>query len=1043
MRSLLVVFCLLIITGLAVSTASGSEIGKDWEQTPQQWTTPWTTRGTNTTVVFKDRVWMLGGVSKNVCINDVWSSKDGLNWTQVTARAAWSARMRHSSVVFKDHMWVIGGRDEERRYYNDVWKSVDGVNWELVTDDAPWTKRRSHKSVVYDGKIWVIGGYTYPGDDPGTNQRDCLQDVWYSKDGKNWTCATESAPWTARYRHRVLSYKDRMWILGGAIGYTSEQGKWIDGFVNDVWSSTDGKEWEEVTSSASWAPRSSHSAVVHDEAMWILGGRDPKEKTGDVWTSTDGKDWKQVTRKAGWPLRYNHTSVSWCDRIWVIGGLTKNPKTGKTEQRNDVWFSPPSEEVASETDSITRMSDSSMRKLNTTLNALVQENPLHASRATLSMLSGMQGAYTGYFHPTYTTRADAYAKWISNVYSLIANIGALDNAILTTWESGRVIKTRSPKTDFLAETSDQRCVLYFNNGMSSLLPEIKKVAFDLGVSEKIHIRVDPARPAMFDLALSGLRAGTHSYPLVLLATDGKVLHKGKVTLKSVKPGRLKVRFNTEESAALTEVLVVLHSKRGSEFVPDTTPYYPHEQVVLRRPSPQGWPISDDKIWASRGELEVALPPGECRIIASKGTEYCRIDETIKIAEGELLERTFVLKRFTDMPGTGWYSGDDHCHIGRTPSRDEDIMDVLAAQDIHVGHIVQMGDVNGLYFLQSSWAEASQKKRGPHMMVSGQEDPRTTWRGHTLILGNNNTIWSNDNYYVYEDAFKEARRQGAITGYAHAAIGFKAENGASVSIPNELVDFIEVSPALTVSYGAVYHFWNLGFRITLATGSDFPWGGLPGNPRFYTYVDGDFSFDKYMAAMKAGNTFVSTGGAFLDARLNGSLPGSTVSCEKGKTARLSFTASVNPDFDFLDRVEVIHNGDVLEVSKPKGRSVSEHSGKIEIPIEESCWIAVRSYGKQNKGRGGPQYKQYLSAAHTTPFYIDVDGKNFWKNSALTEELDRAESAIAGLEANMNGPARPDLDPDKMKTQAESLRKYIDQARAVYGEISKAAETKKGD
>ena len=69
----------------------------------------------------------------------------------------------------------------------------------------------------------------------------------------------------------------------------------------------------------------------------------------------------------------------------------------------------------------------------------------------------------------------------------------------------------------------------------------------------------------------------------------------------------------------------------------------------------------------------------------------------------------------------------------------------------------------------------------------------------------------------------------LTGYAHAAIGFQAELGASVSIPNDLLDFIEVVPVLTQSYDVVYHFWKLGFRVTLAAGSDFPWGGFPAIP----------------------------------------------------------------------------------------------------------------------------------------------------------------------------------------------------------------------
>ena len=51
--------------------------------------------------------------------NDVWSSPDGANWTEVTASPGWNARVSPGVVSFNNRMWVMGGSDDSGDY-NDV-----------------------------------------------------------------------------------------------------------------------------------------------------------------------------------------------------------------------------------------------------------------------------------------------------------------------------------------------------------------------------------------------------------------------------------------------------------------------------------------------------------------------------------------------------------------------------------------------------------------------------------------------------------------------------------------------------------------------------------------------------------------------------------------------------------------------------------------------------------------------------------------------------------------------------------------------------------
>ena len=110
----------------------------------------------------------------------LFAQQGSLNWVRATANAGWSAREGHTSVVFNNKMWVMGGFNGTIRY-NDVWYSTNGINWSQATANAGWSARCYHTSVVFNNKMWVLGG------DGGGN------DVWYSTDGNSWTQATANA----------------------------------------------------------------------------------------------------------------------------------------------------------------------------------------------------------------------------------------------------------------------------------------------------------------------------------------------------------------------------------------------------------------------------------------------------------------------------------------------------------------------------------------------------------------------------------------------------------------------------------------------------------------------------------------------------------------------------------------------------------------------------------------------------------------------------------------------------------------------------------
>lgn len=211
MKYLNKVFLFLFAISILLIPCLNAQQGQmDWKREIQS--APWAARYGHSSVIFNNRLWILGGIGMYSQLErDVWSTPDGVNWTCASLSAQWSARTGHSSVIFDNKIWVIGG-DNNR----DVWYSSDGINWNCATTTAWSWSKSGHSSVVYDSKIWVIGG-NYLGND-----------VWYSNNGSQWYVATYNALWNERYEHTSVVFRDKVWVTGGIS---------LDNFerFNDVW----------------------------------------------------------------------------------------------------------------------------------------------------------------------------------------------------------------------------------------------------------------------------------------------------------------------------------------------------------------------------------------------------------------------------------------------------------------------------------------------------------------------------------------------------------------------------------------------------------------------------------------------------------------------------------------------------------------------------------------------------------------------------------------------------------------------------------------
>jgi N-acetylneuraminic acid mutarotase len=102
-------------------------------------TIPWSKRRKHQTVIFNDKLLILGGFDgeNSINLNDVWSW-DGTTWNLLVNHAKWSGRDGHTAVVFNDYIYLLGGTDDPMFCKNDIWRSSDGTNWDIILNNSPW-----------------------------------------------------------------------------------------------------------------------------------------------------------------------------------------------------------------------------------------------------------------------------------------------------------------------------------------------------------------------------------------------------------------------------------------------------------------------------------------------------------------------------------------------------------------------------------------------------------------------------------------------------------------------------------------------------------------------------------------------------------------------------------------------------------------------------------------------------------------------------------------------------------------------------------------
>jgi hypothetical protein len=246
----------------------------------------------------------------------------------------------------------------------------------------------------------------------------------------------------------------------------------------------------------------------------------------------------------------------------------------------------------------------------------------------------------------------------------------------------------------------------------------------------------------------------------------------------------------------------------------------------------------------------------------------------------------------------------------------------------------------------------------------------------------------------------------------------------------------------------YRYLNCGYRLTATAGTDKMTTFVTvGANRVFAHVDGDFTYQAWIDALKAGRTFISNS-PLLSFTVNGREAGANLEINSAKDKVVEVHAVSECQLPY-DRLEIVANGSVVGSATPGGPG---HRAEIhlEYPVKTSCWLAARAYenleGYRSRGVDfqkihvdeGTLVSSYFGTrrpeavfAHSSPVYVIRDGEPIRSWDDAQYYVRYLDNAIRWLETEGKF-ARP---ADK-QASIEAFRR----GRALYEK--RAAEARRG-
>jgi hypothetical protein len=380
-----------------------------------------------------------------------------------------------------------------------------------------------------------------------------------------------------------------------------------------------------------------------------------------------------------------------------------------------------------------------------------------------------------------------------------------------------------------------------------------------------------------------------------------------------------------------------------------------------------------------GTCEIRLPTGRITVAAVKGLEHEILFEEVFLTPGKMALR-FEIKRALDSRAERWYSGDTqafflspHAALLEGAAEDLAVVNLLACCASHGAAPPALSNV-----LAFSGQRPALEMPG-HMVVVNTLNEHPVL-GRLALLNCHRVVYplafggpgELDNWTL-ADWCDQCHRKG---GLVVAADFFTAERWQRGEIIADLllrkIDALDICPPSArpmLNVGLLdywYHLLNCGFRVPLVGGSGKDSNNRTlGGPRTYARLalGEEFTYQSWIAAVRAGRTFVTSNPCLLFFTVDGNDPGCVLDLtEQPKTVRIR--AELRGGLP--GKLEVVLNGRVVADATVREGDDGKWSSLVEadLPLARGGWLAARHVYADSEN---------LLCAHTSPVYVMIHGK----------------------------------------------------------------------
>lgn len=406
----------------------------------------------------------------------------------------------------------------------------------------------------------------------------------------------------------------------------------------------------------------------------------------------------------------------------------------------------------------------------------------------------------------------------------------------------------------------------------------------------------------------------------------------------------------------------------------------------------------------KGNFEVAVPAGRYSVEVVRGICHEEVSAGCELGAGMTRVMDLRIPVLRDLHGAGWYSGNTHTHyhLQLEENPDDHLRLVPPAEALDVSVIS--------YLIRNDSPYISNKYpvgRLPEFSRDGTitdmgEEARNNKSfmeagyGHCLFLNIPRAIEPVSTGLLAKDGrgpdfptlsmlAEKAHAMGGTSIWCHNGGGMEAP----VAVALGHADAYNLGDGIDAEYQRYYRLLNCGFRLPASSGTDW-W--IYDHNRVFVQVEGSFTYDSWIAGLRAGRTFISNG-PLLEFTVNGKSAGATILAG----GRLRVKASAVSRIAF-ERLQIVWNGEV--VAEQAAWNQKEAVIEREIAVGRGGWLAARVSGDTRTHVG------YRVFAHTSPVYYRLEGTPFRSAEAAGAFIDEIEESARFLKKHYQFASQAD-------------------------------------